>query len=606
MVSGQIGDPFDGATYTFTGSVGQKILIQNMGSSSSMYAQLYDPQGNSGSSYSYYFDGFYTLTSRVHTGSSSPSRRPGQRAVLAFEVLDLGSASKLQVGTTEADLTVSLSAPSTQQVLVTYATADDTATAPDDYKPAKGEVLFQPGQTMATVEVQAVDRFTSATTDFLVNLSNPVNATIATGQGTGTVTIQPNGGTGATVGGAVFDDTNGDGTLGQGEPGLAGVTIEVLDADNAVVASATSDSQGNYTITDIPAGSYTVAEVLPDGDILTAPAAPGTYAVTLSAGQTFTGLDFGDFRTVTLGGEVYGDTDADGTLGAGESGLAGWTVELLGSSGLVIALTQTGSDGRYTFSGVGPGTYSVQEVLQSGYVQTTAPASYAETTASGQDVGGLDFGLFPQDTLSGEVFADANGNGSLDAGEPGLSGVKVELLGGSGQVIATVTTGSDGTYSFTIDAPGNYSVEEVTPSGATLTTPASGSYVETLASGQAIGGLDFGNFQTVTLSGEVFDDINGDGSLESGEPGLSGWTVNLVNSSNRVIAATTDSSGRYSFAGVGPGKYTVEVVAQSGYVASSATSLSAVRGRRGGSLRPGFRRVRPRHARRRGLRRHQR
>ena len=67
----------------------------------------------------------------------------------------------------------------------------------------------------------------------------------------------------------------------------------------------------------------------PIGDILTAPAAPGTYAVTLSAGQTFTGLDFGDFRTVTLGGEVYGDTNANGTLGAGESGLAGWTVELL-------------------------------------------------------------------------------------------------------------------------------------------------------------------------------------------------------------------------------------------------------------------------------------
>ena len=34
VVSGQIGDPFDEATYTFTGSVGQKILIQNMGSSS--------------------------------------------------------------------------------------------------------------------------------------------------------------------------------------------------------------------------------------------------------------------------------------------------------------------------------------------------------------------------------------------------------------------------------------------------------------------------------------------------------------------------------------------------------------------------------------------
>ena len=70
-----------------------------------------------------------------------------------------------------------------------------------------------------------------------------------------------------------------------------------------------------------------------------------------------------------------------------------------------------------------------------------------------------------------------------------------------------------------------------------------------------------------TLNGEVYNDLNGDGTLQAGDPGLSGWTVQLLNTSNSVVAtATTDSSGDYSFTGVISGSYTVAVVATAGYV----------------------------------------
>ena len=43
-------------------------------------------------------------------------------------------------------------------------------------------------------------------------------------------------------------------------------------------------------------------------------------------------------------------------------------------------------------------------------------------------------------------------------------------------------------------------------------------------------GLDFGNFQLVNVSGEVYNDLNGNGNLDPGDPGLQGWTVNLARS----------------------------------------------------------------------------
>ncbi len=572
-VTGTIVNPGDEASYTFTGSTGELIQFNGLETGSYLLATLYNPEGTEiFSQYMTYNAGPYFLSvpgtyTLVISGSGSTTNGD-----YSFQLLDLASQPKLQVNTTEADLTVTLSAASTQQILVSYSTEDDTATVADgDYKPATGVILFQPGQTSATVEVQAIDKFASTTTDFLVNLSNPVGATIASGQGTGTVTIQPNG-TG-TVSGEVFDDMTGDGTLGAGDTGISGVTVEVLGSNNAVLASGVTDSNGDYTITGIAAGTYTIAELAPTGYVQTAPAS-GTYSETLGDGETISGLNFGNFQTVTLGGEVYDDSNADGTLDNGESGLSGWTVNLVNSSSVIVATATTDGNGDYSFSSVGPGTYTVEEVVQSGYAQTSSPASYAETTASGQDVSGLDFGDFATDTLSGEVFTDTNGNGVLDSGEPGLSGVTVDLLNSSSQVITSVTTGSSGNYTFTIDAPGTYSVEEVQPSGTIVTVPVSGSYSASVTSGQTISDLNFGNFQTVTLSGEVYSDTDGNGVLNGGEPGLSGWTVDLVNSANQVVAATTGTNGSYSFSDIGPGTYTIEVVQQTGYDATSTTSLS--------------------------------
>ena len=91
-------------------------------------------------------------------------------------------------GTSVATFTISLSSPATNAVTVTFGTRDGTATAGDDYTAASGTVSFAPGESHRSVAVQIVgDTLDEPDETFFVDLSNPVNASIA--DGTGTVTI---------------------------------------------------------------------------------------------------------------------------------------------------------------------------------------------------------------------------------------------------------------------------------------------------------------------------------------------------------------------------------------------------------------------------------
>lgn len=86
------------------------------------------------------------------------------------------------------NFTVALSAPSPQEVRVDWATANGTATAPSDYTGGSGTVVFAPGQTAKTTSVAVQgDIATEGNETFRVNLSSPVNATISTGSGVGTI-----------------------------------------------------------------------------------------------------------------------------------------------------------------------------------------------------------------------------------------------------------------------------------------------------------------------------------------------------------------------------------------------------------------------------------
>ena len=70
-----------------------------------------------------------------------------------------------------------------------YATANATATQPADYTTTSGTLTFTPGQVTKTVSVPVVgDIIDEIDETFVVNLTVPVNVTIADNQGVGTIT----------------------------------------------------------------------------------------------------------------------------------------------------------------------------------------------------------------------------------------------------------------------------------------------------------------------------------------------------------------------------------------------------------------------------------
>jgi hypothetical protein len=104
--------------------------------------------------------------------------------------LQIGDAivTEGNTGTVAATLTVTLSTASTQPVTVTYTTANGTATAGSDYQATSGTLTFAPGQTSKTITVLVNgDRLPEPNETFVVKLSSPTNATIAEGQGVGTI-----------------------------------------------------------------------------------------------------------------------------------------------------------------------------------------------------------------------------------------------------------------------------------------------------------------------------------------------------------------------------------------------------------------------------------
>jgi hypothetical protein len=111
----------------------------------------------------------------------------GAPSVPSLSIADV-TISEGNSGSTSALFTVTLAASSTIPVTVDYATANGTATAGSDYVATSGTLTFDPGVTSRTITVTVnSDTTVEPNETFFVNLSNPTNATLAKGQGTGTI-----------------------------------------------------------------------------------------------------------------------------------------------------------------------------------------------------------------------------------------------------------------------------------------------------------------------------------------------------------------------------------------------------------------------------------
>ena len=489
---------------------------------------------------------------------------------------------------------------------------------------------------------------TDSDLDPLTRLSAVVNIPPAGAQITGIdagLILQPT--TRASLGDRVWYDNNRDGDQDAGEPGIAGVAVQLLDAANTVLATTTTDAFGMYIFTNLNPGVYrvnfgavagmqrtalnatggTIADITDsDAD----PTTGRTQGYTLNAGGKNMSVDAGYYSTQpaanvgAIGDRVWIDNDGNGVQDAGEPSVAGVTVTLYNNVGTVIATATTDLNGNYLFPGLTPGNYTVGfSNLPAGFAfssqdkggndatdgdanpatgRTVAVTVTGGTTNITVDAGirqGLPSGL---GSLGNKVFLDLPGGvtGQQDAGELGVSGVTVQLYldaNGDGSITgaeqtatATTTTNALGEYLFTGLNAGNYQAGfSNLPASYTLTVKdaagisddedSDGNGVNTAVSGNpAVAGKSYSDLislaqgednlsvdlglvtpaNTNTLGNYVWFDANSDGIKDAAENGVPGVMVILYNNAGTAIAVTTtDAGGQYLFTGLADGNYTV-------------------------------------------------
>lgn len=373
---------------------------------------------------------------------------------------------------------------------------------------------------------------------------------------------------------------------------------DFLDAGEFVINRAVV--AGSLTVSfDIPAGAITGGSQSWLSRFRLLSEAPA-FPLFSYAGEVVDGEVEDHLWEKTVGGSigdlVWNDANGNGVLDGTETGLGGVLVELLNGSDQVIA-TQTTSQGSqdvdgdglidaagvYRFRGLAAGTYAVRI--------STPPAGFSPTydedgvgTASRSSVTlGLnvqhataDFGYRGDGRIGDLVWADANGNGAVDAGEPGLAGVRVfmDLNGNQAWNFGEpfVLTSGSGAYAFEGLAPGNYTIvidATSVPAGLVQTGDPDGAVMDgkttlVLNAGDAVDTADFGYQGNASIGDVVWYDVDGNGLLDVGEPGLEHVTVYLDLDSDGILdaaepSASTNAQGAYSFSGLAAGTYLVRV-----------------------------------------------
>ena len=262
------------------------------------------------------------------------------------------------------------------------------------------------------------------------------------------------------------------------------------------------------------------------------------------AGSNNHGLDIGMRPVLALGSFVWNDTNGDGTQDLIESGIAGATVTLLDGGGTPITTNAngkdisagvvTGPDGFYSFEHLLPGDYMIQVRPPTGYTQSPTQVGGAINGSTSTNVSNSDSNIDAANT----AFAPA---GSYRSGTITL-------------VMNSEPTGE-------------------TQAGGAADNPNGANNVDNRGNMT----VDFG-FQTplMAVGSTVWNDTNGNGTQDSGENGLAGATVYLVDTSGNQVTidalgndisagVTTGPDGYYVFDNLLPGNYYLELVFPVGY-----------------------------------------
>ncbi len=321
------------------------------------------------------------------------------------------------------------------------------------------------------------------------------------------------------VGDFVWEDLNGDGQQGGTEPGLGGISVELvfaaggtaLDVDGNPLGAVNTTAAGSYIFDQVPPGTYQVQfEVNPvaasgntlyftqqnigpdatDSDANKTTGLSEPSFVIVSAGPENIDIDAGYYQKCTISDFTWHDLNGNGIQDGGEPGLdvgivitklapAGPFNEVDGVTAYIPGISSAG--GAYIYDNLPPGEYKLTFAKPANYFFTLQNAGSGTddsdpdrltgmtvniTCNSGDELDEYDAGFFTKCTIGDFVWHDEDGDG-VQGGEPGLGGIEiiitdvatgnpVTLRADGTPYVATIASAGSGAYIFDNLPPGEY------------------------------------------------------------------------------------------------------------------------------------------------------
>ncbi|PJX28386.1 hypothetical protein CAP47_00695 [Psychroflexus sp. S27] len=354
--------------------------------------------------------------------------------------------------------------------------------------------------------------------------------------------------------GILYNDLNGNGTQDSGEPGIPGVEIQVLTSlgyqDNRITGL-----NGQYDIR-VPEGTTVVEVNEADNDFPTgAVQTEGTNPTTIQVinGDTYEEID-GYMLQGELEGHVYYDVNGNGIQDGLEADMANVEIEIVDALGTTYSVI---TDANGDWSVVLPEGDATSTIIESdpnfptGAYQSEGTNPTTSTIVANQTIQEID-GFYESGLIEGILYNDLNGNGTQDSGEPGITGVEIQVLTSLGYQDNRIT-GLNGQYD--IRVPEGTTVVEVNeadndfPTGAVQTEGTNPTTIQ-VVNGETYEEID-GYYlpsgdETGILTGHLYNDENGNGTQDSGEPNLSDIDVEITDFDGVVSIVTTDTNGDWS------------------------------------------------------------
>jgi len=484
-----------------------------------------------------FYNGKATLTAADPVAVTAGSTTSGINAALAAGGQISGTVTDASTSSPVGNVEVDLYDSSGGFLASTQSASDGTYTFPDlvtgSYK-----VGFVPGGNY-------LPQFYSGKATLAA--ANPVSVT------TGSTTSGINA---ALAAGGQISGTVTDASTSAGVPN---VEVDVYDSGGNPVASGQTASDGTYTISALPTGSYKIGFVpfgsnhLPqfyNGKATLAAANP----VSVTTGSTTSGIN----AALAAGGQISG-TVTDASTSAGVPNVE---VDAYDSGGSLVASTLTASDGTYTLSDLATGSYKVGFVPGGNYVpqfyngRATLAAADPVPVTAGSATSGINAALAGGGQITGTV-TDASTSAPV-------AGVFVQVYDSGGNPVASGLTATDGTYTIAGLATGSYKVG-FAPGGTYRpqfyngkATLAAADPVSVTA-GSTTSGIDAALAAGGQISGTVTD--------ASTSAGVLNVEVNVYDSGGSLVASTqTASDGTYTLSDLATGSYKVGFVPSGNYV----------------------------------------